>query len=132
MVFDKCFSQKQVSPPKKQGEPWYDSELNITYKAKQSLYKKLMRKSSELNKQKYCKARNKYDRMIQTGKQNYIKSKLDENKYILRETRRMINNLLRRKSQQQTYPMSINGTLVTYDIIVAHHFNDYFSSVADN
>ena len=91
-----------------------------------------MRKPSELNKQKYCKARNKYDRMIKMKKQNYIKSKLEENKYNLRETWRIINNLLGRKTQQQTNPMSINGTLVTDDVIVANHFNDYFSSVADN
>ena len=91
-----------------------------------------MRKPSELNKQKYRKAKNKYDRMIKMKKQNYIKSKLEENKYNLRETSRIINNLLGRKTQQPTNPMSINGTLGTDDIIVANHFNDYFSSVADN
>ena len=70
--------------------------------------------------------------MIKMKKQNYINSKLEENKYNLRETWKIINNLLGRKTQQQTNPMSINGTLVTDDIIVANYFNDYFSSVPDN
>ena len=49
---------------KKQNEPRYDSDLKDTYRIKQLLYKKFMRKPDENNRLNYNKVKNKYERMI--------------------------------------------------------------------
>ena len=91
-----------------------------------------MRNASKTNKQNYNKIRNKYDRMIKTKKQLHIKIKLDQHRCNLRETWKIINNLLGKKKQQHNSAIRLNGSVKTDIIRIANHFNNYFSSVADS
>ena len=131
-VFDECFPITTVISKQKHGEPWYDPGLKDTHKAKQRLYKKLMRNPSKTNKQNYNKIRNKYYRMIKTKKQLHIKIKLDQQRCNLRETWKIINNLLGKKKQQQNSATRLNGSLETNNLRIANHINNYFSSVAES
>ena len=131
-IFDECFPITPTNSKKKRGEPWYDSELKDTHIAKQRLYKKLIRNPSETNKQNYNKIRNKYNRMIKTKKQLPIKIKLDQHRCNLKETWKIINDLLGKKKQQHNSAIRLNGSLETDNIRIANHFNNYFSSVADS
>ena len=131
-IFDECFPITPTISKKKRGETWYDSKLKDTHKAKQRLYKRLMRNPSKTNKQNYNKIKNKYDRMIKTKKQLHIKIKLDQHRCNLRETWKIINDLLGKKKQQHNSAIRLNGSLETDNIRIANHFNNYFSSVADS
>ena len=131
-IFDERFPITPTISKKKRGESWYDSELKDTHKAKQQLYKKLMRNPSKTNKQNYNKIRNKYDRMIKTKKQLHIKIKLDQHRCNLRETWKIINDLLGKKKQQHNSAIRLNGSLERDNIRIANHFKNYFSSVADS
>ena len=131
-ISDECFPITSVISKKKHGEPWYDSELKDTHKAKQRLSKNLMRNPSKTNKQNYNKIRNKYDRMIKTKKQLHRKIKLDQHRYNLRETWKIINNLLGKKKQQQNSAIRLSGSLETDNLRIANHVNNYFSSVAES
>ena len=132
-IFDECFPITPTTSKKKRGESWYDSELKDTHKAKQRLYKKLMRNPSKTNKQNYNKIRNKYDRMIKTTKkQLHIKIKLDQHGCNLRETWKIINDLLGKKKQQRNSAIRLNGSSETDNIRIANHLNNYFSLVADS
>ena len=100
-IFAEYFFITSEISKKKHVRPWYDSKLKDTHKAKQRLYKKLMRNPSKTNNQNYNKIRNKYNRMMKTKQQLHIKIKLDQHRCSLRETSKIINNLLGKKKQQQ-------------------------------
>ena len=70
--------------------------------------------------------------MIKTKKQLHIKIKLNQHRCNLRETRKIINDLLGKKKQQHNSAIRLNGSLETDKIRIANHFNNYFSSVADS
>ena len=67
--------------------------------------------------------------MIKTKKQSHIKIKSDQHRCNLRETWKIINNLLDKKKQQHNSGKKLNGSLKTNNIRIANHFNNYFSSV---
>ena len=77
---NECCPLVPVKTREMKSEAWYDAELKEVYKLKQSLYKKLLRKPSEINRSKYCKVRNKYDRLIKSKKQCHFKQLLEQNK----------------------------------------------------
>ena len=57
--------------------------------------------------------------MVKSKKQFHIKSLLELNKHNLRETWKIINKLLGKRKQEQTYSMTINGIEVTDNAIIA-------------
>ena len=81
-----------------------------------------MRNPSKTNKQNYNKIRKKYDRIIKTKKQLHIKIKLDQHRCNLRETWKIINDLLGKKKQQHNSVIRLNGSLETDNIRIANHF----------
>ena len=68
--------------------------------------------------------------MIKTKKQLHIKIKLDQRRCNLKETWKIISNLLGKKRQQQNSAITLNGSLETNILRIAYHVNNYFSSVA--
>ena len=74
---------------------------------------------NETNKQNYNKIRNKYGRIIKTKKKLHTKIKLNQHRRNLKETWKIISNLLGKKKQQQNNR-------------IANHVNSYFFSVTES
>ena len=132
-VFNNCFPfRNRTKKHKTKKAVWYDAELRETYKSKQLLYKKYMRKRNESHKKNYSQITNVFDRLIKKKKQLHIKRILTENKNYLKVTWGVINKLSGKTKQIAKKSMIVNGFLISDDAEIANQFNRYFTSVAED
>ena len=78
-------------------------------------------------------ARNTYFRKVAIEKQNYFKNLFTKHKNDIKKTWHSINLLLgKEKKQSGCKIISAEGRDLTEPIEIANHFNNYFSTVAEN
>ena len=78
-------------------------------------------------------ARNTYFRKVAIEKQNYFKNLFTKHKNDIKQTWHSINLLLgKEKKQSGCKIISAEGRDLTEPIEIANHFNNYFSTVAEN
>ena len=102
-------------------------------KKKDRLYKKYIKNKLPAYHQKYSVARNTYFRKVAIEKQNYFKNLFTKHKNDIKKTWHSINLLLgKEKKQSGCKIISAEGRDLTEPIEIANHFNNYFSTVAEN
>ena len=112
---------------------WFTNELNKLLKKKDRLYKKYIKNKLPANYQKYSVARNTYFCKVAIEKQNYLKNLFTKHKNDSKKTWHSINLLLgKEKKQSGCKIISAEGRDLTEPIEIANHFNNYFSTVAEN
>ena len=85
------------------------------------------------NHQKYNVARNTYFRIVAIEKQNYFKNLFTKHKNDIKKTWHSIHLLLgKEKKQSGCKIISAEGKDLTEPVEIANHFNNYFSTVAEN
>ena len=102
---------------------WFTNKLRKLLKKRDRMYKRYIKNKSPANRQKYNVAQNTYFHKIVSEKQNYFKNLFTIHKNDIKKTWHSINLL----------PLiTANGKDLTEPVEIANHFNDYFSTVAEN
>ena len=133
-VFDRYVPYKRFKCKKSVCNPWMTKGLLKSIRRKHKLYKCYLRNPNESNKRKYDKYRNKLTTVIREAKKIYFTASFDKEKGNIKQTWKMINNVLNKRSKKPPGSDSflVNGTTVDDPRHIAEHFNDFFTNIGPN
>lgn len=114
-------------------KPWLSLSLIKSCKKKNKLYKAYL-KSKDLGAlEKYKKYKNKLTAILHKCEKMYYTNLLEQHKSNLRETWKIIKELLHRQdSNHNVIPLVINGVTIDDPLMIANNFNNYFASIGPN
>ena len=133
-IYDHCFpvSCKNISVgsdriPRK---PWITSAILTSIRRKNKLYIKFKSSPTDSNKLLLANYRNKLTNLIRVSKKNYYCNLLDTHKHNLKQTWKILNDLLGRR-RKSSFPdcFNINGTVSSDFKTIADSFNNFFINV---
>ena len=125
-VFDKSFPLIQINNNNKSS--WFDKDLQKLLQIKK-IFKKYCAENNLLSKVKYNKARNVYFRTSKEKKKAYYSSVIEKHKNDLKQTWKIVNNLLGKKKLDPCSTLKINNQLTSDAATIASHFNLRFAEV---
>lgn len=135
-LFNECFPLKRQSKREaKTNKKWLTIGLEISIKHKARLYKKFLRKPTDLNRLIYKNYKNKLTNLIRKMEQEYYKALLLRYKNSARGIWKVYGELLNtQKGKKCTSIKTLNfkDQIVTDDNDIANTFNNYFANIGSN
>ena len=104
-------------------------------KNKQKLYNKFLKNRSEDNEKIYKKYKRFYENLLMKAKKNYYSEELTKNKFDVKKTWNVINNIMgRNKITTALLPqrININKTDVYCPLKISNELNKYFTNIGPN
>ena len=139
MLFDECVPKKKIKrhdAKRKPKVPWITYSLLKCIRRKNKLYKKYLNKPTETNATTFKMYRNKLNSLLKLAKQNYFSSKLDKERYNMRNTWKVLNSILRSPKKKCCNKFVRENNTYTDSKQIANEFNRFFASIgptlADN
>ena len=129
-AFDANFTLLSCTKNKTNHQPWFDTDLYELFKEKNKAFKKYLKKKTFYYKIKFNKIRNKYNRELLKKKENFYIKTFEKHKHNIKETWKIINNLLGNIKTPLCSSLLINGQSVQNLSKITNHFNEYFVGVA--
>ena len=130
-LYDKHFPQKQFTFKEKHNKPYITQAIQQSIKHRNKL-QKLYAKWPITYGKIFKDYRNTLTSTIRAAKENYIKSKLQNNTGNLKKTWDIINFLMGKFNTRPPDQMSFQGNILNDHKEIAESFNEYFSNVANN
>ena len=110
--------------------PWITPGIIRSIKRKNKLYRAKLKNPTPKNTKKFRHYRNKLNHLIRFTTKNYYKSKLDKAQGDMRATRRIINEILNKKSQPVHISNIVhNGKQFDKNIDIAKQLNKFFTNI---
>ena len=132
-LYDKCFlkSKKVLSKRvNKIKSPWLSYGLLKCIRRKNRLYKKFLRKPTEINMETYKKYRNRLNFTLKLAKRNYFTNLLEKEKNNMRNTWKVLNSIIRPKNYKKCSEKFVsNNEIYTCPDQIATKFNQYFANI---
>ena len=125
-MFDKSFPLIQINNNSKSS--WFDKDLQKLLQIKE-MFKKYCAKKNLLSKVNYNKARNVYFRTLKEKKKAHCSSVFERHKNDLKQTWKIVNNLLGKKKLDPCSALKINNQLTSDAATIANHFNFHLAEV---
>ena len=129
-AFNANFPLVSCTKNKTNHQPWFDTDLYELFKEKNKAFKKYLKKKTFYYKIKFNKIRNKYNRELLKKKENFYIKTFEKHKHNIKETWKIINNLLGNIKTPLCSSLLINGQSVQNLSKITNHFNEYFVGVA--
>ena len=133
--FEDCFpliiSKNSSRKPKM---PWITKGLLVSLRKKNKLYKKYMGNPTLQRELHYKRYKSKLNHLIRNAKKTYYDNKFDRAKGDLKETWRLINEVISTKSKQSSLPSSFksNGIAINDPFEIANGFCRYFTNIGSS
>ena len=123
---------KKVNKSVNPSEPWMSHGVLISRKQKNFLHNLFLKKPSLENKLNFKNYRNLYNQVIRTAKKLHFERQLAENQKNLRKTWQILFSSINKggKKKQDISHLTINGKSNSDPYIMAHNFNEFFTSIA--
>ena len=123
---------KKVNKSVNPSEPWMSHGVLISRKQKNLLHNLFLKKPSLENKLNFKNYRNLYNQVIRTAKKLHFERQLAENQKNLRKTWQILFSSINKggKKKQDISHLTINGKSNSDPNIMAHNFNEFFTSIA--
>ena len=123
---------KKVNKSVNPSEPWMSHGVLISRKQKNLLHNLFLKKPSLENKLNFKNYRNLYNQVIRTAKKLHFERQLAENQKNLRKTWQILFSSINKggKKKQDISHLTINGKSNSDPYIMAHNFNEFFTSIA--
>ena len=112
--------------------PWITKGLLVSVRKRNKLYKKYMGNRTLQRELHYKRYKIKLNHLIRNAKKTYYDNKFDRAKGDLKETWRLINEVINTKSKQSSLPSSFksNGIAITDPFEIANGFLDTLLTLA--
>lgn len=133
--YNNCFPFKRIKKNKfSPRKPWMTQGLFKSIKRKNKLYRKFKLKPNDHNQTKYKQYRNKLNHLIKITTKNYYTQKLENAKNSLKDTWRILKDLINKKKSKLIYPntFSHNNKEISNTNEIAQTFNEYFTNIGPN
>ena len=131
-IHDECIPLKKKrfrSQKNNSRSPWISFALLKCIRRKNVLYKKFLKKPTDVNIEKYKKYRNKLYATLRLAKRNYFADLLEKEKNNMRNIWKVINSIIRPKTNTCTDKFVSENTTYTCPIEIATEFNNYFANI---
>ena len=114
-------------------EPWMSSGILTSRKRKSHLSKISLKNPSHANILGFKTYRNLYNQIIKTAKKLYYEKQLTINQKNLRKTWQILFSSIHKskKNKDDLSHLTINGLKISDPRIMATHFNEFFTSIAN-
>ena len=114
--------------------PWLTTGILKSIKTKSRLYKLFLRKPSHERESNYKSFRNKLTCLVRIARKNYYDNKLDKAKANLKQTWKILNEVINRRVAKSPYPASFtkNEMEISNPTDIANNFCDYFTNTGPN
>lgn len=128
-IYNNCFPLRTVKSNSKICKPWISKGLRKSINKKNKLYKQFLQNRITENRYKIYK--NKLTHSIRIAKRIYYDKKLTDNKANMKETWKILNSIINRKSSRPRLNAVFkrDGREISNPIEIANNFCDYFSNV---
>jgi len=118
-------------------KPWITTSILNSVTRKQKLYKRYLRTKSIEHKNSYIKYKNKLTKIIRAAEKKHYCDKFNNVKDSIKDTWRLINNVLHDTVQSSSTRTTINeikdkNSSITDPSQIANKFNEYFSNIGPN
>ena len=128
-TYDQAFPSHLIRLTKKdyKRDPWITHGLEKSAKTKQKLYKNKLRNPTQSNIERY-KAYNRIYNKVKRLKKKYYEDKINDNKSNIKETWKIIKQLITKTNNKLSYPdhFKFNNKLVSDKNEISELFNDFF------
>jgi hypothetical protein len=106
----------------------------VSVRKKNKLYKKYLGNPTLQRELHYKRYKNKLNHLIRNAKKTYYDNKFDRAKSNLKETWKLINEVINTKSKKSSLPSSFksNGTVITVPLEIANGFCKYFTNIGSS
>ena len=135
-IYNFCFPFKELSRKKLKfiSKPWISIGLFTSIKNKSVLYKKFLNNPSETNKHSYKQYKNKLSNLLRIAKKKYYDHKFDIAKGNLRETWKVLNNVINKKTIKAKLPsVFTEGNIqISNPYEIANKFCNFFTNVGSS
>ena len=132
-TFHSSFPVRRGSPPKKRKhKPWMTKGLVNACKKRNLLYKRFLTSRSSMSEIRYKTYKNKLTSILRYCEKQYYSDLLKINKNNMKETWKIINDLVNKKSSTRlSYPTEFmkNGSIISGNMNIAEPFNSFFANI---
>ena len=128
LVYEKKLPKKLI--PR---QPWMTQTLLVQKCQLDKLRKKFLKATTEENENEFKKEKRRYNKALESTKMKYFAGKLEKAKKDSKETWRIINEILKRKSKDTSNrKIKYNGVEIENDLETANLLSNYYKSAATN
>ena len=129
-----CPLQK-VKCKTRNNKPWITKGLANAFKKQKTLYKRFLKNRNKENEHRYKTYKNKLVNIKRFCEKTYYSNLLEENKNNIKETWKILNNIINKKGKNPQYPQhfnDLNGDVIKEEKTAANKFNEFFVNVGPN
>ena len=114
--------------------PWLTRSLLVSIKKRKALYKRMLSSPNQIRQSQYKTYRNKLNTLIRIAKCNYFNERFESVKNNLKETWKLINQVINKSKRKPSLPNTFNyrNKTLTDPSKIANHSCDYFTNVGPN
>ena len=129
-LYDDCYPLVSKTIVNKRNDtPWMTAAIKQSIKTKNKLYKKFVKKPITYGAI-YRKYRNSLTKIIKTSKNRYYHKKFNDVKGNIKQTWKILNNMLGKNHYSQNNIFNVEGNVSTNPEIISNAFNEYFANAA--
>ena len=116
---------------KRPDKPWMTNGLKNACRKKNLLYKEFLKTRTIVSEEKYKKYKNKLTAILRRCEKQYFTELLEINKGNMKETWKILNGLINKKSKGKQICTEFNGdeSKITGDKTIANGFNNFFVNI---
>ena len=134
--FEECFPLKKIklNRSNKSMTPWISRGLLVSIKKKNGFYTKLIKNTTPARELQYKAYKNKLNNLIRIAKRSYYENKFDQAKDNLKETWRLINEVIH-KNKKIHSPLSSfksGDRIISDPLEIANGLCKYFTNIGPN
>ena len=111
---------------------WITDSLLCSINLKNKLYRKSLASRNADNHHAYIIYKNILTKVLRTAKKNYYHIQFEKEKNNIKNTWKIINSVINKKSSQKISRLSHNGKLIKDSLVIPELFNSYFANVGPN
>ena len=127
------YVQLKSDNKRKPRNPWVTKSLLKSINRKNRLYYKYRSNPNDKIREKYVKYKNTLTTLLRFEKKKYYCSKFESNLNNMKETWKVINDVLnKKKNNDKITHMKINDVITDDNQNIAKNFNNYFSQIGPN
>ena len=130
-LYDASVPYKKYKTRNNSASPWLTRGLLKSIRRKHKSYKLFLHNPCALNEQKYKQYRNRLTVIIRAAKKNYFATSLEKEKNNIKNTWKIINLALNKKTTKpcNTNFFNVNDDTVNKPQSIAKCFNEFFTSI---
>ena len=133
-IYDECCPMKIRNVKNNFRKPWMTPALLKSTKTKDKLYKRYQKSPTDKNKRDYCAYKNIFTTLKRKAEKNYLAAKFEQAKSDLRETWKIIKDVINKKPTDSliTDSFKFENKIITNPEDISNEFNDFFVTIGPN